>query len=209
MLELLAVAPEDGWAFVRVKGTTCLVRPPYAKSNVIQADDAAVETALFKHGFVSPSGKRTFVDWAALVAFLNQQVLQSRADAGQPLPELGAGKELLMIAPREVLDSFLDRVENELLPEHQLDHASNLLTAMLRAPAARTNTQICDRVSVLLGKVQESRAAAETFRWEVARISNFDSVFPTIARLHGRERVMGLAEEVASRGQVFAIHTEG
>lgn len=205
MLELLAVAQEDGWAFVRVKDATCLVRPPYTKSNVLSVDDAAVETALSKHGFVPPIGDRTFGDWAALVACLNQQVLQSRAATGRPVPELGAGEELLKVAPREVLGGFLDRVENELLPDHQLDHAANVLTAMLKVPAARKNAKLCERISVLLGKVQESRAATETFRREVARPSNFDSVFPTIARLWGRDRVMGLADKVASRGQVFEI----
>lgn len=95
MLKLLAVAPEDGWAFVRVQDTTCcLVRPPYAKSNVLLADDAAVKTALSKHGFVSPVDDRTFVDWATLIAFLNRQVLQSRAATALPLPEFGAGEEL-------------------------------------------------------------------------------------------------------------------
>lgn len=205
MLELLAVAPKDGWAFVRVKEETCLVRPPYAKSNVLSVDDATVETALSKHGFVSPVGDRTFVDWATLVARLNQQVLESRAAAGRPLPELGAGEELLKVAPPEVLSGFLDRVENELLPDHQLDHAANVLTAMLKVPACRKNAKLCERISVLLGKVQESRAATETFRREVASPSNFDSVFPTIAHRWGRDRVMGLADKVASRGQVFGI----
>jgi hypothetical protein len=205
MLELLAVAQEDGWAFVRVMDVTCLVRPPYKKSNVLGVDDAAVETALAKHGFVAPIDDRTFGDWAALVARLNQQVLQSRSAAGRPVPELGAGEELLEVAPREVLAGFLDRVECELLPEHRLDHAANLLTAMLKLPAVRKDANLCERISVLLGKLQESRAATETFRREVSRPFNFDAVFPTIARLLGRKRVMELAEEVESSGQVFAI----
>ena len=152
-----------------------------------------------------PIGDREFGDWATLVSHLNQLVLQSRAAAGRPVPELGAGEALLGVAPLDVLSGFLDRVETDLLPTHQLDHAGNVLTAMLKVPAARNNAELCERISVLLGKVQESRAVAEEFRREVARPSNFDSVFPMIALRFGRERVMGLAEKVASRGQVFAI----
>ena len=205
MLELLAVAPEDGWAFVRENDATCLVRPPYAKSNVRKVDDAAVETALSKHGFVVPNRDRTFGDWATLVACLNRQVLQSRATAGRPVPELGAGEAILGVAPIDVLSGFLDRVENELLPTHQLDHADNVLTAMLKVPAARNNAELCERISVLLWKVRESRSVAEAFRREVARPSNFDLKYPMIARSFGRDRVMELADKVASMGQVFAI----
>ncbi len=46
MIELLAVADEVGWAYVRCEKDVFLVRPPYTKSSRTLVDDQTVEKAV-------------------------------------------------------------------------------------------------------------------------------------------------------------------
>jgi hypothetical protein len=107
MLELLAYAPEDGWAFVKTPEGIVLQRPPYRSTTMRrQLDDSAVKHAVCHEGFTEPPQDR-MQDWAGLIQFLHQRIHESRRDHGQVLPEDGLGEQILQYAPSNVIDAFL------------------------------------------------------------------------------------------------------
>jgi hypothetical protein len=76
MLELLAFAPEDGWAYYRVGSEVWLLRPPYTKASSSVATQGAVSAACSRYGFVPPPpGHETYRTLASLLEFLGARIV--------------------------------------------------------------------------------------------------------------------------------------
>jgi len=160
MLEILALIPEEGWALVRDGNRTLLIRPPYTLAGRRTVDSDEVGRAITAQGFSVPSGQSRFAGWSSLVAHLNAQVEQSRAQQGQALEAEGLGERLLPHAPAPVLQRFLDRIERELLPHPACwDAANRLLLAMLPLPRLRESAELNARAVDLLSRVMAADAA--------------------------------------------------
>jgi hypothetical protein len=159
MMNILAYAREDGWAYVDTGKGIFLVRPPYARSAMAKADDHAVEKAVSTHGFTA-LGKE-FSDWKAITEFLNSGVVQYRNERGHPIPEAGeAGRQLLEFAPPDVLSRFLDRIEMEWLPAQEWENAQDLLLAMLQLPAVKSAPALYEKSTSLLTRCMKLQSEA-------------------------------------------------
>ncbi len=150
MLELLAYAPEDGWAYIREDGEVRLVRPPYTFSTSQIADEHAMETAIQRFGFFPPDKKRTFSSYHELINFFKKEIVRSWKESGKELPETVDLQRSLKLSSVEVLTRFLDKIEKELLPTQKWEHAKNLLTNMLTIPKVQRIGLFLDRVATLL-----------------------------------------------------------
>jgi len=156
MIRLLAIAPEDGWAFVRSVDRILLLRPPYGKRRHPSVEESTVARAVAVEGF--EAADRTFPDWPALFSFLEERFLAER----RPLPPALAPQtveRILRHAPSSALEGLLDRIEHDLLPSRQWDAASELLARFLAvdAPAA---AGLRSRAADLVARCHQMRSAA-------------------------------------------------
>ena len=105
MLSLLAVAFEDGLAFVRRGDRIVFTKPPYLGSNLAWTDEETVERAVSKYGF-SKSDK-VFGNWTELITFLKNEFLKARKNLG--LERAAELEDLLVHAPAYVLKDYLNK----------------------------------------------------------------------------------------------------
>jgi hypothetical protein len=157
MIELVALAPEDGWAYIRRDGAYSLVRPPYRNTHLVPIDKSAVASAVTKHGFVAAD--ETFADMPALVEHMRSHLREAH-------PDLPSAEELQMrhwkAAGADALEHALARVEDEFLPGGKYDHAMRLVTAMMQhSPVLREDGDLMRRGASLLADVTRAQEVAE------------------------------------------------
>ena len=199
MIEIVAVSHEDGWAYVRLEGGLYLIHPPYHSSGAVPADEGAVEKAVGTLGFSVSELK--FQSWHELASFLHDGVAEARRQHGREVAEAAPGKEFLRLAPVEDLSHFLDGIEGELIPQRRLEHAENVLLAMLNTPEVQEHRDLMARAAQLMRTVCDHRAQAEEDRRRLAGGS------PDPSTPNGRDdagEVAQYAEEVAKAGP-FAL----
>lgn len=199
MIEIVAVSYEDGWAYVRLEEGLCLIHPPYHRSGAIPADERTIEKAVGTLGFSVLA--REFQSWHELVSFLHDGVAEARRQCGREVAEAAPGKEFLRLAPVEDLSHFLDRVESELIPQGKLEHAENILLAMLTTPEAQDHRDITIRAAQLMQTVSGHRAQAEEDR---RRLAGDYARAPGPNGQCDTEEVAQYAKEVAKAGP-FAL----
>jgi hypothetical protein len=78
MPDLLAVAPDGGWAYAGRGDELPLVRPPYDSRPPLPVDEFVLVSAVTKHGYVAEDAP--FPDWADLLAHLRDQIQRRRQD---------------------------------------------------------------------------------------------------------------------------------
>lgn len=206
MLELLAFAPEDGWAYIVNDAEVRLIRPPFTRNSTSVVQKESVATAVTRHGFVlPPEGHETFPNWPALLDFLSTQLVVARLAKGSVVDD-DAGEDLLAFAPADTLRGFLDRIGTELIPNCEWDHAEKLLLKMLAMPSFVTLTDLYKRAVDLLGQISKGRKKKQEELLDIAREDiNFAKIFPGAAQHYGQQKVDELTSEIASRGTVFTF----
>ena len=204
MLELLAIASEDGWAFVRTEGDIVLARPPYSASNSSSVSEASVEKAVVHHGF--SASEREFPNWRELIEFLNQQVRETRDARGEEIQREGLGAQMMEFASRDILENFLSRVETELLPSASWEPAERLLIDMLQLPQIQQNKQLLSRATNLLKLTVKARRKSQTRREDLLKEEN--GILDRCPVLQGRydlEELEDYNNRMAQRGHVLLI----
>lgn len=195
MFKLIAISPDDGWAFVERNRRIVLVRPPYRSGNLANASVQVVEKAIYAYGF--RSADQHFADWGSLIEFLRTPLTQAPALISQR----EAFKELLSDAPPRILSSHLDRVEDELVPSRQWATAVSVLGLMLETEAMRTNPQLHVRATNLLAKCSSLMLNRVNGRERVATL--LSSMFPRAAQ---QFPTMGnFAQDVAQYHQTIRV----
>lgn len=198
-LTVEALSPAEGVGIVRVGKTLRLVRPPYRLSDAPQIPDDELKIAVLKHDFFA-SDKR-FDSWREVIDFLNNEVLEVRKRLGRDVPDAVNALEVLEVAPDEVLRRFLDRVENELIPERLFDSSEAFLVAFLASTASTRDAQLTKRAAQLLARNKEQRDAAQAVLRE---LSSHDVRFECLEKDQQLEKSTRLTEIIRERGSVFA-----
>lgn len=175
-LEMLAIAPEDGWAFVKQGDKLMLLRPPYRKENYYRVSEATLKQAVNYHGFIVEHGQ--FDDWKDLIHFLQTRLVEARQALGYPSLGDRAGQELLHRAPQEIVVRFLDRIESELLPSRQWEVALRILTVLLKTQSASDHPELTARIHDLLQQCSEIKMQLDTDRLELVHSPFPNTRFP-------------------------------
>lgn len=194
MLELQALAPEDGWAFVKSGDRTLLVRPPYERAQMVEVTADAVGRAIGAHGFQAAS--HVFADWDQLIGHLRSELVRSnreRPTLDQPV------RRLLQLAPRAILERYLDRVEQELVPQGDWISAIEVVQALLELDRVIADAELRRRASDLL-----KTAVAGLGRQNEARIglanhaADIVGRFPRTSRRYGERPLRDYFAKVRS-----------
>ena len=204
MFDLLAAAPADGCAFVKNGKEILLVRPPYQRWNLSVVPESSVEKAVSTYGFESAEG--SFNDWGSLIAFLEKRMVEERKARGQEIPTSESIKALVKLAPKDILNDYLKRVESELLPNREWDAASDLLVTLLRVDTIENDPDLRTRTLDLLDRCRSERAKVGAQERELMNEEeNLVRLFPIAAEQHGTAPLNRYSREVADRGQLLAV----
>ncbi len=196
MAKLLALAPEDGWAFVQDSAKVVFIRPPFRRDDVKVVNMGVVATAVAQHGFVRV--ERGDESWGALVDHLRSEILRIHREQGGTV---NVGEQFVRFAPVEAVGRLLDRVEREWLPARRFDAAERLLIALNREPRVRGHDVVGARVAELLARCNALR---DTWEATVAppvehpRLAALRQRLPTIEAFKARIRRNGRVMAVAS-----------
>lgn len=198
-LKLEAFFPAEGVGIIRSGNTLRLARPPYTLQGSPNLVEASIEDAILRHGF--HASQQEFDNWEEAIGFLNQQAFETRQSAGQKIPSSTSGKDILDVAPLEVIHSLLDRVEYEIIPQRLFDHAEDFLLATLTSSAQRW-PEVVKRAADLLHRIKSIKKISEStvFEW-----TNGDVRFASLAK-NPSERDLSArsADQIKRRGCLFA-----
>ncbi len=156
-IKVVAIAPNDGWAFIVKEDKTFLMRPPYTSSNhMIEATQKTVQNALHLHGFEECD--QDFGSWKEVIDFLKSKYVEAIESRGIGLPSEDELGELLKYATDDVLLRFLERAEKEWIPRGKRKAASSIALDIMKLEKAMNNPQIhSTAVSVLEKCDQEEK----------------------------------------------------
>ena len=152
-ITLEAFSPIDAVAIVRSEQHLRLCRPPYKQINTIELPESAIEDAVLNHDFHASGA--SFASWAEVITFLNQELIAYREGRGRPVVDVLDNIDILNVAPLMVLQSFLEKVENELMPQRQFAHAKNFLLALLESNAPQEHPTLKTKSISLLKQIQQ------------------------------------------------------
>ncbi len=201
MLEVTAIAPRDGWAFVRDGGHIWLVRPPYTRATRAEVSEDAIGRAVSDHGFVVSD--ETFPSWAGVVAFLEDQTVSA---AGAALEDSERLRRLLAHAPLDVIQGYLTRIASELIPQGEYAAALALLAELLELDSVKNRRDLLDGATTLNADCRHALARASAARAGLARDEELLSrQLPHVVRALGLEPVDALAREIDRRHQVLPV----
>jgi hypothetical protein len=198
-LKLEALSPAEGIGIIRTGQTLRLIRPPYLSHDAPVLAEESLQDAILHHGF-SASGEQ-FASWEDAITFLNQQAVAVRRSLGKEIPDSIPGRDILDVAPPEVLSSFLDRVEGEMIPQRLFEHAEEFLLALLESSARTRHPDVGNRAVTLLQRNKDARKQSEA---GISELANRDVRFPSLEKHGEREWSDRMAELIRGRGSVFA-----
>jgi hypothetical protein len=198
-LKLEAHSPVDGFGIVRVGSKLRLIRPPYSSASTPVLPEEALQDAVIRHGFFASAIE--FANWRELIDYLNGQLVTARRSLGAGLPDSVDGTSILEVAPREILEQFLDRVEKDIIPQRLFDHAEEFLLKLLGSSAGASSPEIRNRAVRLL---QLNKSKRTQFEIGEGELTKRDVRFAGLEKSGELERSLEWAKTIRERGCVFA-----
>lgn len=141
-VKIIAIAPNDGWAFIVKEEKILLIRPPYLFSNQIEASGKVVENAIHLHGF--KECELTYNSVAEVVRFLKDKYVESCRNQGMEVPSLEKLKELLKYASVDILKDYFEKAKNKLIPERKLDAAKSLVLELMKLQQVKNSAELIE-----------------------------------------------------------------
>jgi hypothetical protein len=197
-LKLEALSAIDGAGIIRSGETLRLLRPPYVRANSPILPEESIQDAILRHGF-SPS-QQEFSTWDDAIGFLNQQITEARRAIGQEIPDSIPTGGFVEVAPVEVLEAFLKRIETDLIPQGKTEHAERVLFALLTSESLLRFPPLVAKATELLRQTRKVRERAEM---GVSELESRDRRFPSLARHGALNWSSELAENIKGRRCIF------
>lgn len=143
-------------AFLQVDdGIIYFVSPPYRLDNRPDVDENVVENAVNKHGFVS--SKKQFQDWPSVILYLKAKFRDTWENRKFELTKSEALRQIIQEASEDTIEGYLDRIENEFIPQRNLEHALNVLLDICFAKATQSNPELQRRTRELHDRVRKEK----------------------------------------------------
>jgi len=206
MLDVVAAAFMDGWAFVREATCFYLVRPPYGLSTKVTVDESTVRSAVAKHGFTPEHAQ--FSTWHELLEFLRSRMVDAYRAAGASFPSDGVGADIIASLPAGELHLLLEEVQANLADGSGYGPAAEVAADVLASDAASTDADLRRRAHDLLSHARDLARKHNEARRALRRMIEPEAVrqcFPSAAQAHGPEDILSLGESIAARGTVLPL----
>lgn len=155
MLTLIAAAYDDGYAFVKQDDLTYSFRPPYRRQDKSQVEPQAAERAVTTFGYEATN--LPFDNWEGVAAHLSRRAVEARKLRGLGAPDSARIRGLVEKAQPPNVRSYLDRIEQELLPGQEWEAADSLLSALFNNLAILQDRNLLARCSRLADECMKRR----------------------------------------------------
>ncbi|MCC7495477.1 MAG: hypothetical protein IT204_24215 [Fimbriimonadaceae bacterium] len=186
-IDLVALAPGEGWAIYRDGGQAYLLRPPLAAERAEALRDAEVDRAVLGHGFEPQAA--AFDTVQALIEDLRERLRQS------PMDGRAEAAALFATFDEGELSAAMHRVETQYVATRRYDEAAKLLAAMAASvPDSVTRRQ----VTALQKQCEMARKTLEAGTTP-ARRERFALAF----EVYGQEKLAAATAHVQATGQVL------
>jgi hypothetical protein len=153
--KIIAAAPDDGWGFVSEEEKIFLLCPPYTSSDKIEVSMKVVENAIHIRGFEECD--ITLDNPNEVVRSLKEMYIESKRKRDIDPPSSEKLKEFLKYATDDVLQGYLNRAYNELIPEGKLDAAEAIALDLLDLENVQHNTKMLSIATDILKKCRQER----------------------------------------------------
>ena len=206
MPKLLALAPQDGWAFVEHNGSTLLIKPPYKAVNTTQVSLDAIEKAVTNYGFEALSV--SFHNWNELLAFIRQKAEASNRASSKAVKSIEQiVSSTFAHASSKLVSNVLNRVEAELVQTAQWKAALQILKSLLQVESVQNDEGNRRHISELITRCAEGVLVTEERRYDLEeeKLPAFEKEFPYAAQSHDYSRIKKLAKTVAENRQIMKI----
>ena len=204
-VEVIAIAPSDGWAFVVEGDRILLLRPPYRASTTVEVSPEVVENSIRRHGFKACDIQLENVSEA--VTYVKNQYVQSKESEGIARPSAEQLVKLLQYADEHVLYDYLDRAERQLIPEARLDQAEYIALEIASLDKARANPDLLDRALSVAAKSLQAARLRDTQLEELSRASaeGWETRFPNAVLRYTTESLVGKTEQIAREKHLIPL----
>lgn len=206
-IKVIAIAPNDGWAFIVQEDKIFLLRPPYVASNQIEVTERDVENAMHLHGFEECNFD--FNSLPEVIEFLKNEYIESMKNQGTGLPSSEQLRELLKYAPDDVLLRYLEKAENELIPEGKLNAAESIALELMKLDKVRENREMHDMAADILEKCNQKKREMEELaitKIEENQRATWEKRFPNAMDKYSVESIIRYKNIICGRGQLLPVH---
>ncbi len=199
-IKMVALAPFDGWAFVICDEKLRLLRPPYRVNDFVEASDDELATAISRYHFRKLD--KSFKSIPETVRFLKETYADEIEKTGITLPDTDELKELLQFANLDVLTDYLDKIENEFIPNRSFDAAESLTIELLRIEKVNQDPLLYNRAIDIISKCKDERHSL----LELKKLSvELSEKFPNAAKKYTVESIEEKRSATCQSGQLMPI----
>ncbi|MBI3681624.1 MAG: hypothetical protein HY235_14675 [Acidobacteria bacterium] len=193
-LKLVAVAPDDGWAFVRSNGRLLLIRPPYRDGAWSVVSERILQEGVARHGF-SVSALE-FDEWKQVVDHLRQQMSASW-QSRPPLPANEVLETLIQHASVRILEAQLDNL-SQLLEQEGKRKAVRKAIGVFLASEKVKNSELYTRCVELLAKCEDDTTGD-------LLAADWEERFPNAVRKLGAEELRAYSRTIEQQHQILQV----
>ncbi len=203
-IKVIAIAPNDGWAFIKTAEGISLLRPPYVSSNQIEVTQSDVEKALHLHGFEECDS--SFDNVREVIGFLKDKYVESMKNSGIELPSSDKLRESLKYASNDALLRFLERAEKELIPRGKCKAARSIALDIMKLEKAMSNLEIRSMVVSVLEKCDQEEGEMEKLLQRTGdQQETLGDKFSNAVNKYSKAPIIDLMESIRKRGQILHI----
>lgn len=154
-IKMVAIAPFDGWAFIIKDEVIYLLRPPYHTHDLMESSESELATAICRYPYRECNV--FFNKLSEAVNFLKETYVEEMEKMGFSLPDRDELKSLLEFPSEEVLADYLDKMENEFIPNRNLDAGESLALELIRLEKVKQDATLFNRTMDIINKCREER----------------------------------------------------
>lgn len=203
-IKMIAIAPYDGWAFIIKDEKLYLLRPPYRSADLIEASKKDLASAVHKYGFQECNA--AFNNLSETINFLNKKYVELMKKQGVSLPKQEELKALLKYATDEILTEYLDKAENEFIPQRNLDAAESIALELMRLEKVFENEIMFNRALDIIQKCKEERDKLDRL---LAKSIKLSKRFPNAQKKYTEKAIIELMHSIYQTKQLLPVGMGG
>jgi arsenate reductase-like glutaredoxin family protein len=204
IVDIIAISPDSGWAFVTDEGKLYLFRPPYIPSHRIEAKDMDVEKAFQLQIFVDC--QYSFKNMDEAIRFLENYYIELLENIGITEPSIDELKEFLKYVDDDTLLDYLKRAKDELIPNGDLVTAGTIVADIIELDKA--NAEINKMAANVLREIQKKREETKgSVLDKVSYKQSYDrqTKFPNVNDKYSRKEMEEFSWQISQEGQLFEV----
>lgn len=203
--KIIAAAPADGWGFVSEEEKIFLLRPPYTSSDKIEVSMKVVENAIHIRGFEEYDLTLDTIN--EVVRSLKEMYIESKRKQGIDPPSSEKLKEFMKYATDDMLLEYLNKANDELIPERKLDATEAIALDLLNLENVQNNTEMLSMGMDILKKCRQEREGLEKLVFDASTSSQetWADRFPNAVDKYLLTPLVEYQKRISSSGQMMPM----